>query len=223
MLSELESYSVDWSNLNKAHLQNSEFLEALTANKEAMAVLVGRVQTEPDLWDLSEHNRLFDKLVLHDAPDRNFRLRLHIWADIEVATPHDHRWSFTTLLLRGGYQHTLYDLTDSHGNSVPPDAALDANDQPKFVERFSSTLRGGDSYTIHHTLVHSTLTRSRTVSLVVRGPAEKSRARTTDPMTGAIQFGFGRQDQTVEDVAKSRLSTDRYEEIREQLRNHSII
>ncbi|WP_163511859.1 hypothetical protein [Fodinicola acaciae] len=215
MLSELAGYTVDWSDLNKAHLRNSEFLNALAADKEALATLVNRVRAQRDLWDMSEHHRLFDKLVLHDAPDRNFRIRLHVWSQIEVATPHDHRWSFTTSLLRGGYEHVLYDLVSPDGDPGHPAAA--------FAERFSSTLRAGDSYTIHHTVVHATLTRSGTVSLIVRGPAEKSRALTTNPETGAVQFGLGRKDQTVDDVARSRLTIERYEEIRMQLRESGVI
>ncbi|MGW7466961.1 hypothetical protein ACWGJT_20200 [Streptomyces xantholiticus] len=215
MLSELASYRVDWADLNKAHQKNSEFLAALSADTEAMRQLVDGVRTNSHLWDMCEHNRLFDKLVLHDAPDRDFRIRLHVWSNMEVAAPHDHRWSFTTRLLAGTYDHVLYQVIE--------EADADVSVAPAFEPRFRTTERVGDSYTIHHDIVHATTTQAHTVSLLVRGPAEKSVSRRMDPNTGKLWFGLGRKDQTEADVAKRRMTVERFEVIRAQLVDTGII
>ncbi|MFH8566384.1 hypothetical protein [Streptomyces sp. NPDC017988] len=213
MLSELARYRVDWTDLGKVHLQNSEFLTALSADKEAMRELVDGVRAEPRLWDMCEHNRLFDKLVLHDAPDRNFRIRLHVWSNMEVAAPHDHRWSFTTRLLTGSYDHVLYHVVEDGDASVAP----------AFEQRFQSTERAGDSYTIHHETVHATTTKANTISLLVRGPAEKDVSRRMDPNTGKLWFGLGRKDQTDADVARRRMTVEHFDVIRAQLVDAGII
>jgi hypothetical protein len=221
MLAELESYRVDWRDLDQAHRQNSEFLKALTSDQGAMRDLVERVPSEPTLWDMCEHSRLFDKVVLHDAPDRGFRIRLHIWSDSEVAAAHDHRWSFTSRILLGGYKHVLYDVLDS------PEAGASAQAEDDrhlaVVEKFRTTQRAGDSYTIHHTTVHSSTTSAHTVTLLVRGPAEKSRSRRMDPATGKIWYGVGRKDQTAADIARRRMTAGQYDRIRKELDGNSII
>ncbi|MDT0436432.1 MULTISPECIES: hypothetical protein [Streptomyces] len=214
MLDELAAYHVDWSDLDKAHQNNSAFLAALASDKDALRRLVDGVRTDPLLWDMCEHNRLFDKLVLHDAPDRNFRIRLHVWSDMEVAAPHDHRWSFTTRLLTGGYDHMLYQVVE---DTSQEGAA------PAFEPRFRTTERAGDSYTIHHEVVHATTTQARTVSLLVRGPAEKSVSRRMDPHTGKLWFGLGRKDQTEADVARRRMTVEQFEVIRAQLADAGLV
>ncbi|MDF3290310.1 hypothetical protein [Streptomyces silvisoli] len=219
MLTELAHYSVEWNDLHKAHEQNSRFLRRLAADREGMRTLFDRVREDPTLWDMCEHNRLFDKLVLHDAPERGFRLRLHRWFDDEVAAAHDHRWSFTTLVLRGGYDHTLFEVLrapDGNKTSGP-------DERVQVAERFRTTERAGDSYTIQHTTVHSTATSPQTVTLLLRGPAEKPRSRRTDPSTGQIWYGVGRQDQTAGEVAKRQLSIDQYERIHEELAAYGIV
>jgi hypothetical protein len=213
MLSELAGYHVDWTDLDKAHQNNAAFLAALSADTDALRQLVDGVRTDPRLWDMCEHNRLFDKLVLHDAPERNFRIRLHVWSDMEVAAPHDHRWSFTTRLLVGTYEHVLYHVVEK----------TDDGGAPAFEPRFRTTERSGDSYTIHHDVVHATTTQAHTVSLLVRGPAEKSVSRRMDPATGRLWFGLGRKDQTEADIAKRRMTAERFEVVRARLADTGVI
>jgi hypothetical protein len=219
MLDELAKYWVDWDDLSKAHQRNTAFLRELSSDKEAMRSLIDGLKDDPALWDMCEHNRLFDKLVLHDAPDRGFRIRLHRWFDHEVAAAHDHRWSFTTLVLRGSYEHVLYDVLSAPDDSRQPrpDGHVD------LAERLCKTERAGDSYTIHHTTVHATTTSPRTLTLLVRGPAEKARSRRTDPATGKIWYGVGRQDQTEDQIAKRRLTMAQFGIIRDELVEHQVI
>jgi len=222
MLTEIERYSVDWGDLNKAHLQNSRFLRDLAADKATLGVLLDRVKADPGLWDMCEHNRLFDKLVLHDAPDRGFRIRMHRWSDVEMAAAHDHRWSFTTLLLTGGYEHACYDVIEAPDDTDQPGPEF-SGARMEVTEKFRTTQRAGDSYTIHHTVVHATFTLAHTITLLLRGPAEKSRSRRTQPETGKIWYGFGREDQTAEQIAKRRLSTDQYDVIRAEISEYGLI
>jgi hypothetical protein len=221
MLAELENYRVDWRHLDQAHRQNSAFLRALASDQAAMRDLVERVPSERTLWDMCEHNRLFDKVVLHDAPDRGFRIRLHIWSNNEVAAAHDHRWSFTTRILLGGYEHVLYDILDLPG--VAASAQAQGDRHLAVVEKFRTTQRAGDSYTIHHASIHSTTTSAHTVTLLVRGPAEKSKSRRMDPATGKIWYGVGRKDQTAADIARRQMTADQYDRIRKELDGNSII
>jgi hypothetical protein len=207
MLRELETYRVEWDELESAHRQNAQFLEALAADKSAMRSLIERVPHDPELREMCEHNRTLDKLVLHDAPDRGFRIRVHLWSDTEFGHPHNHRWSFTTRLLTGCYEHVIYEAPGGFNAPEPgsPDQTIE------LAERFRTVERAGDSYTMHHGMVHCTTTTPRTITMMVRGPIGQSLSLTTDPATGKFWFGVGRQKQTSQEVARRRLTDEQYE------------
>ncbi|MDT0461385.1 hypothetical protein RM550_37790, partial [Streptomyces sp. DSM 41527] len=83
--------TVDWSDLHKARAQTNEILTALAEDKQAMTHLLERAREEEDLFDKCEHHRLLDKLVVYDALDRGFRIRVHVSTEDHRDRPHDHR------------------------------------------------------------------------------------------------------------------------------------
>ncbi|MFI7110322.1 hypothetical protein ACIBK9_28715 [Nonomuraea sp. NPDC050227] len=228
MLSELATYRVDdWNDIEKTHTQNLQFLVALAADKQAMGVLVDRVVHDSTLRDMCEHNRTLDKLVLHDAPERGFRIRLHLWSDKETGHPHNHRWSFTTLLLTGHYDHVFYRTTGGYETLDPSeltaDGGLPRGRDIQVHETFRTTERAGDSYTLHHDIVHCTTTMPQTITLMVRGPVAKANSLTTDPETGRFWFGLGRQRVSATEAKRRVMRDEQYDFCRSELLRLGVI
>lgn len=117
-----------------------------------------------------------DKLVLWQSADRSTRLRLHLFTPGYVDRPHNHRWSFVSRILRGGYVHSVYGSEDDvlatvrEGVPVRPVLAHDEG--------------AGSQYFLDHSLVHSLRADVVTVSLLLRGPSVKASYFTLDP--GAV-------------------------------------
>lgn len=64
------------------------------------------------------HPNGFVKLPLARTDDGATRFFLHVWhADSVDADVHDHRWAFSSLVLRGEVSHTLTDVTVSSGSA----------------------------------------------------------------------------------------------------------
>jgi hypothetical protein len=64
------------------------------------------------------HPNGFIKLPLARTDDGRFRLFLHVWREESSdANIHDHRWSFTSFVLRGELSHTVMDVTVTSGSA----------------------------------------------------------------------------------------------------------
>jgi len=55
------------------------------------------------------------KLVLYNAAELAVRLRLHVYQAGFFDRPHNHRWSFASHILRGGYVHRIFGSADQFG------------------------------------------------------------------------------------------------------------
>ncbi|MCP5506774.1 MAG: hypothetical protein H7A37_00515 [Chlamydiales bacterium] len=85
--------------------------------------LVLDVPNHKELFSDSTHYERVDKLVLWNSADKAMQIRLHVYANqlcsgkvhnlADISEAHNHRWSFSTRILSGGYFHTIYrmDLT----------------------------------------------------------------------------------------------------------------
>lgn len=209
MIDALDELDVDWTDLPKAHQTTRELLAELAADKQGLRTLIDRVREEPSLMAMCERHRLLDKIVVYDGGERGFRLRVHISTREHRDRPHDHRFSFTSRILTGGYRHTRHELVGELDESIPwhvqedIDAALST---ARAVPRFVTQQTGGSTYSLHHTEVHTTFTTPDTVSLFLRGPSEKERSLITERETGRLWWRYGadkeKQDRRVRKVMK---------------------
>ncbi|MBE4741303.1 MULTISPECIES: hypothetical protein [Streptomyces] len=218
MISEIEKYSVGWTDLAEASTRNAELLKELALDKQSLRKMATEAWEYPTLRDMCEQTRQLSRIVLHDALDRGFRLRLHLWNDFETGYPHNHRWSFSTRLLSGGYHHTLYESPSGFDSSSRNDA-----DGVELITRYRTLESAGAGYTLHHDTVHRTETTVDTVSLLIRGPVEKRRALTADPGTGKFRFSLGRTMETPPEVAARRMSSAQFEAMFARLEKLGIL
>ena len=101
--------AIDWQEFDAVASTTKSIVRRLAADRSLLAALVDNVPNRPDLLRQCEHHRLLDRLVIYDGLDRGFKIRLHLSTDDHLDRPHDHRFSFTTLILRGQYDHIWYE------------------------------------------------------------------------------------------------------------------
>jgi hypothetical protein len=194
--------SIDWSDLGRAHETTSRMLHMLASDRATLRALVLGVESDPQRLNMCELHSLDDKIVLYDALiERGFRIRLRLSTTYQDERPHNHRFSFTTFILRGHYQQIWYradhDVTETgNTSSIVP---VCVRHEP-----------AGACFTIHHSTIHSTMTPPDTISLLVRGPVEKRRALFSHHESGRVWWRVGAIDETPERRAEVRMPIERY-------------
>jgi len=140
-------------------------LLAIGGTKDRLRRLVENVMSDERLLSLSERSESFDKLVLATDRSSGCRLRLHRFATQFVDTPHNHRYSFWSLLLSGKYLHTIYG---------PGRNALRLARGRLPTSCYAAVHVAGAVYGLHHSIVHTaTDVAPGTYSLMLRGPKQK--------------------------------------------------
>ncbi len=192
VLDDLAGLALDWTDLDEAGRKSRDFLARLAAAPDAVGALLEHLARDPALQAMCERHELLDYLVLADEPERGFRLRLHVSTEVHASRPHDHRFSFSTFIVRGRYHHTQRAaLTPVYQDDEAPEQLRQwdskRNPDPRGrcqAEHFpviaARDETEGCSYTMHHSIVHTTVTTPGTVSLFLRGPAEKDRSLILD-------------------------------------------
>jgi hypothetical protein len=138
------------------------------------------------------------KLVLYDTPEHRVRLRLHHYRAGFFDRPHNHRWSFASHILRGGYVHRLFGRDDHFTEDTDPTTLLPIHERLE---------QPGSTYALHHTSVHTVQAEADTVSRLVRGPSAKHRFLILDG-AGDSFWVYGAAQESPEKRASKRLSPD---------------
>ncbi|MGW8552657.1 hypothetical protein [Streptomyces tubercidicus] len=234
VLDHLGQLTVDWNDFEAAGETTRDVVQRLADDKESLRKLVYDVEHKPLLLAMCERHQLLDYIVLYDALDRGIRLRLHLSTDDHFDRPHDHRFSFSSRILTGGYTHTWYHMDgDLYGDGPDPEAR-------QYLSRHTPDPRAhghldkltphivrweapGSCYTLHHSAIHTTFTTPDTVSLFLRGPVEKDRSVIMDKEEGALWWRFGRQDEPEERRREKSMGLDAYRQIRDRLEKLGVI
>jgi hypothetical protein len=188
--------SLDWSDLATVAASTDKLLIALDTDRKLLRALTDGALSDPHLLHLCEHYDILDKIVLYDDPG-GWRLRLHVFLPGYFDRPHNHRWTYASRILHGSYTHTLYGTDETIGLHVDP-AALRA--------RMVRTEQPGDTYVLHHSMVHSVVARPYTTTLIVRGPAVTDRFLVTDRYTGRAWWQYGGSSEDPGEAARKRMT-----------------
>ena len=189
---------IDWSNLEEAASRSRSILEMLASDRAALSALTLQARRDAALFGMCECHTLDDKIVIYDGLERqNFRIRWRLAKSDQYERVHSHRFSFTTRILRGTHSETLYFCNS------PSDGEVSLGDFEAAIEK---ELVCGQTFTIHHSTFHSTVTSEDAVALLMRGPAEKVKAPIIRKDSAEMWFRFGAADESEErrrDVAMS--------------------
>ncbi|MEV4915842.1 hypothetical protein AB0K47_03360 [Streptomyces tirandamycinicus] len=201
---------VDWQELEQVHDASAKALPALS-NPVTLGALWDRMEKDENLARSAESFNAFQKYVLHDDASTGLRLRLHIFNEHTFEEAHNHRASFSSLILRGSYRHALYgNVEDVWGGEDEPATAV----KPRFIQEQTA----GTSYTIHHAFVHSTYAIPGTVSLVIQGPRDRASFRIYDLAQGITRTRVGgNQAQVVQEPGERKLGPAELQSAREEL------
>ncbi|MGH3874005.1 MAG: hypothetical protein ACRDSR_21310 [Pseudonocardiaceae bacterium] len=194
---------IDWDDSTSIRRGCTPLFEALTSQPELLASLVARVRDDPHLAEMCEGYDFMHKLVLHDAADLNVRLRLHVYQDGFFDRPHNHRWSFASHILRGGYVHRIFGSDDQFGEDTDPNTLCPIHERLE---------QPGSTYVLHHTSVHTVQAEADTISLLVRGPSAKQRFLILDTAAGGFFWVRGAAQESPEQRANKRLTPDRLDQ-----------
>ncbi|GAA3570819.1 hypothetical protein [Streptomyces osmaniensis] len=155
-------HDLDWEDPVAVADGAERAFDLLTADRwEALIERVDALPATERLAQMCEQNHFVKKLVVHDAPDHGYRIRAHLFRGSHTDRPHNHRWSFASMILAGRYRHTQYRA----------DGVFEEIDPSQLQVVSTRTERVGDWYSLHHTAIHSVSAELGTFSLVLRGPA----------------------------------------------------
>lgn len=197
---ELEEFSIESQKLLE-DLSNSSKL------KERLEI----VKNDRELFSLSEHYDILDKIVLYT--DEKYRIRLHIFGEGYFDRPHNHRWSYSSKILSGSYRHTIYSV----------DHAIDAPGMEHLTPVLIRQEREQDFYTLHHSQYHSVTANSGTVTLICRGPAEVDRFRVIDRVSHEAWWQYGANLENQTEKENKIMSLERFNLLMEKLEQLGII
>lgn len=190
-----------------------EILFEIARDKEGLKNLIQESSQNQKLFSYSEHYDILDKLVLFVSEDREIRLRLHIFADDYFDRPHNHRWSYSSYILSGGYKHTLFEPKHESKTISLQDLT------PRMIRHEKQ----GDLYTLHHSQHHSVVAKPNTITLVFRGPSEKKKFQVMDRATGASWWQYGADFEKEEEKKEKRMTEDRFKYLLDKLRITEIL
>jgi hypothetical protein len=197
-----------WDDTAAAREAALPLLSALAEKPQLMIDAMEHAMEDPELFPRSEADHFFDRAVLFEDYTRGCSIRLQHLHNEEYDRPHNHRATFVTSVLAGGYRHKVYgapDDLDRRTGSVPmgPDEVARMR---VLVDRHE---RVGSVYCIHHTTVHSTSPTADHLSVLVRAPSAKDRLFFVDDARGGAYWHWGSQFENPEEVAERRMTRQR--------------
>lgn len=194
--------SLDWNDLGAVELESTRLLDILDADRALLGAMVARIPSEQRLANLCEHYDILDKLVVHDD-ESGFRVRLHVFQPGYFDRPHNHRWTYTSRILRGSYRHFLF------GADTDFREGIDVREMTPMMIR---TEVPGSTYSLRHDMVHSVTAEAHAVSLIVRGPAVKDRFLVADRATNKVWWQYGAARESQAEASAKRMSRVQIEE-----------
>ncbi|WP_214324788.1 hypothetical protein [Nonomuraea sediminis] len=213
--------SIDWEDTSSVEETCRKALEQLNTNRGILRKALYDLPNRPELLALCEHpspvdtaelGQQLDKLVLYED-ETGFRVRMHIfWSGCDDL-PHNHRWSFASMILKGQFRHLLYGLeTYEDTMQLPIPKPLQVR-----IERV------GSIYALHHSMLHALVAEENAVSLFIRGPVVKERGYLVDPKTGKRIWHLGVAEETPEAIARKRMTPELLSELTAKLDEWGIL
>lgn len=192
---------------------SQQTIRCLLDDKDFLKKMILELPKNERLFAFSEHYDILDKLVLFVSEDQEIRLRLHIFADDYYDRPHNHRWSYSSYILSGGYQHTLFQPMINEGKISIED----------LIPCMVRNEKKGDFYTLHHSQYHSVIAEPNTISLVFRGPSEKDKFIVMDRETKKSWWQYRATLESEEEKEKKKMTLSQFQCALEKLKKIGII
>jgi hypothetical protein len=190
---------IDWADLMDASEKSSQLLNDLADQPDVMFDLMDRAIATPELSAMAENYDLLRKVVLLDHPASGRRLSMHIFRGGNFDRPHNHRWTYTSRILAGRYNHVIFDSVTKWD---------DGADVTSLLPQLSQALRPGMSYTLGSQMIHMAQASQDTLTIILRGPSVSREFYVGDLHTGDVWKQVGRAHEDPEEVRKKKMTAD---------------
>lgn len=178
--------------------------------------MIQQVSKNPYLLSLCEHYDILDKIILFADPDSDIRVRLHVFLPGYIDRPHNHRWNYCSLILRGKYKHYIYHNPESNKQE-------DSFEITKLIPSLVRTEKSGNYYILHNNMIHSVVAEPYTVSLVIRGPSVKNSFFIADKETGESWWQHSAKYETEQEKVSKKMTNFYFNKLLLKLKNIDII
>jgi len=205
---EAQLSQLDWSDFESVSLQCQDVLRALAKEQGHLSDLVQNC-----IFDKCEKYDLLKKIVLYEGAN-DTRIRLHLFSGGFYDRPHNHRWPYSALVLRGGYIHRIFTCAQPD-----PLTAEAADIEPLLIEKRTS----GHPYSLGTQVFHSVTVWEPSISLVIRGPAQSDRFRLIDRQTGQSWIQRGAAKETEAERNAKRMTADELAVCIQNLKDEGVI
>lgn len=193
-----EVATVDWQDTLSAWKQSAAILRRIAGDPSFIYRAVRNVMVDPKLRSMAERFGHITQIVLQDALDRGFRLRLHVYGEVQPDWPHNHRWPLTNLLLYGRLVQSIYDWR----HTLTEHADVSRITPIQVSERVV-----GDIYSLHADVVDCVVGTPGSVALLIRGPATRDRFAIFERETNRCWWRYGAGGESAEE-RRAKAMTD---------------
>ena len=230
----LDSQVVDWDNYEKSAMQTRAILELICEKKDNIRSLIKHFEMNKALHTMCETHQLLNYIVLYDNPDNGIRVRLHMSTAHHLQRPHDHRFDFSSKILKGCYEHIwYYPQTDiykitcevaakNYQDKDHPDPSVLSN-RILFKPMFLRKEGVGSCFSISHKVVHTVEMEKDTVTLIIRSPARTKRSFIYDINENLLWWRFSNINETPERRMKKIMTKTERESFIKKLTQLEVI
>lgn len=176
---ECNALEIDWDDIDAVGCWSAPVFDSLADRPTLMAALE-RVRTDDHLRQMCETSETLEKMVIFDDPEAS--IRVHVLKAGGFDRPHNHRWTFASMILSDSCEHSLFG-----DESIIPD--LESRRRTRPVMRRTET--AGCRYVLHHTAIHNISSDNDAVSIILRGPAKKPYYWMLDRSLGEVTSNYG--------------------------------
>jgi predicted metal-dependent enzyme (double-stranded beta helix superfamily) len=170
--------TIDWEDMNEVESVGRKVLEEINSTRSVLRLALDELPSQADLLSLCEHpdahatsdlGQQLDKIVLYSDSDSGVRVRLHAFWPGYYDLPHNHRWSFVSLVLRGAFTQTLFGRMK---------AGTDASDASLNAVAVREE-KAGAIYALHHEDLHALISRRPvdTIGITAQSTRPQERSR----------------------------------------------
>jgi hypothetical protein len=205
--------SLDWDDTVRVSDVARGVLTEVASDRPAMIAALAQVGERPEMFARCEMDDFFYRIVLAEDHETGVSLRLHFLKGNEREQPHNHRATFASLLLSGGYRHSLYQVPGEfmrRGDGRRGEPGVSAEEIRRLRPSHTRYESAGSFYALHHSAFHTTIPAGDHISLVARGPSSRRRLLIFYPEERRAEWLYGGADETPEQLLKKRLPAGAY-------------
>lgn len=208
--------SLNWDDTLQVSEVARDVLGLVAADRPAMMAALAQLTERPAMFTRCEVDDFFYRIVLAEDLDTGVSLRLHFLKSNQREQPHNHRAAFASLLLAGGYRHSLYQIPDEFLNRADDEDGQPSISLPEIQglrpahTRYEST---GSCYALHHSAFHTTIVTADHISLVARGPSARRRLVIVYKEERRAEWFYGSAEESTQQLQKKKMPIDDYRKL----------